>query len=77
MAFDVQKHQFVPKHTKLSDSEKKELLEKYSADIHSFPKIMKDDPAITRLNVKGGDIIKIERDSKTALVSAYYRVVVE
>ena len=77
MAFDVHKHQFVPKHVKLSDSEKKELLEKYSSDAHSFPKIMKDDPAIARLSVKGGDIIKIERESKTAQVSAYYRVVIE
>lgn len=77
MAFDVNKHLLVPKHSKLSDSEKKKLLEKYHLDVFSLPKIMVNDPAIAKLNAKAGDVIKIERESQTAGTSTYYRVVTE
>ncbi len=77
MTFDVTKHHLVPKHTKLSDSEKSKLLEKYQVTAFALPKILKDDPALAKLDVKVGEIIKIERKSRTAGVSAYYRVVVE
>lgn len=77
MTFDATKHILVPKHTKLSDSEKNKLLEKYNVDTFSFPKISINDSAIAKLGVKLGDLIKIERKSKTAGVTAYYRVVFE
>lgn len=77
MAFDVSKHILVPKHSKLSDSEKNKLLEKYNINVLELPKILKEDPAIAKLDVKVGDVIKIERKSKTAGTSDYYRVVIE
>ncbi|MBI4980505.1 DNA-directed RNA polymerase subunit H [Candidatus Woesearchaeota archaeon] len=77
MTFDVTKHHLVPKHTKLSESEKSKMLGKYGVEALSLPKIMTDDPALKKLDVKTGDIIKIERKSKTAGASEYYRVVVE
>jgi len=77
MAFDVNKHFLVPKHTKLSDSEKQKVAEKYHINPLSLPKVYIDDPAIAKLDVKVGDVIKIERKSKTSGVSAYYRLVVE
>ena len=77
MSFEIGKHRLVPKHIKIGDSEKKELLEKYNIFQNSLPKIFKDDPALAKMNVKPGDVIKIERLSQTAGVSAYYRVVVE
>ncbi len=77
MTFDVTKHHLVPKHTKLSESEKGKILGKYGVEALSFPKIMIDDPAVKKLDVKSGDVIKIERQSKTAGISEYYRVVVE
>ncbi|MBI4983246.1 DNA-directed RNA polymerase subunit H [Candidatus Woesearchaeota archaeon] len=77
MAFDVNKHLLVPKHTKISDSEKSKLLEKYNVNLLSLPKILKDDPALSKFDVKVGDVVKIERKSKTAGASMYYRVVVE
>ncbi len=76
MAFNVNKHVLVPVHTKLNDSDKKKLLEKFQVDAYSLPKIMKTDPAIAKLDVKAGDVIKIERLSKTAGIAFYYRVVV-
>lgn len=77
MTFNVGKHVLVPKHSKLSETEKKKLLETFSVNIYSLPKIVKIDPAIVKLEVKAGDIIKVERASKTAGVAYYYRVVVD
>ena len=73
----VDMHELVPKHTKLNDSEKKKVLEKYNVSANALPRISKDDPAIEKLNVKPGDVIKIERISETAGIAMYYRVVVE
>jgi len=72
---DVTKHVLIPKHAKLGEKEKKELLETYNITLKELPKIMKDDPAIAHLDVKPGDIIKIIRDSPTAGKSVFYRVV--
>ena len=77
MTPDATKHVLVPKHTKLSDSDKSKLLEKFNVDPFSLPKIFIDDPAIAKLGAKVGDIIKIERKSKTAGATAYYRIVFE
>lgn len=77
MAFDINKHFLVPKHTKISEAEKKKLLETYNINFTALPKILKDDPAIAKLNLKAGDVVKIERESKTAGNTVYYRVVIE
>ena len=77
MTFDITKHRLVPKHVKLSDSEKKKLFGDYHIDIKGLPRILKEDSAIAKLNAKPGDIIKIERASKTAGTTFYYRVVIE
>ncbi|MEW5896098.1 MAG: DNA-directed RNA polymerase subunit H [Nanoarchaeota archaeon] len=76
MTFNITKHQLVSKHTKANDSEKKALFEKYNINGQALPKILKDDPAIAHLSVKAGDVIKIERVSKTAGVTYYYRLVI-
>lgn len=73
---DVSKHVLVPKHVKLNEKEKKELFEKYVADLRDLPRVYKDDPAIEGLDVKEGDIIKILRRSPTAGEAAFYRRVV-
>ncbi len=67
----------VPKHSKLSDAEKKSVLETLKIEMRAFPKILKDDPALAKLNPKMGDLIKIERKSKTAGETIYYRAVSE
>ena len=77
MTFKVDAHQLVNKHLKASDAEREALLKKYNIDSKSLPKIMKDDPAVLHLNLKLGDIVKIERQSKTAGKTAYYRAVTD
>ena len=57
----IKEHVLVPKHTLLSDKEKEKLLENYHLTLKELPKIKKDDPAIHSLNVKEGDVVKIER----------------
>jgi DNA-directed RNA polymerase subunit H len=74
--YDVSKHALVPKHSKLSDKEKKDLFEKYVADLRDLPRVFKDDPAIQDLDAKEGDIIKITRKSQTAGEAVFYRRVV-
>ena len=73
---DVRKHTFVPEHTKLNQTEKKDVLEKYGISVKHLPKIQITDPAIAHLNAKQGDVIKIARRSKTAGESIFYRGVV-
>ena len=74
--FEVNKHELVPKHSKLSEKEGKELFEKYSIELPNLPRIFKADPAIQNLDVKDGDIIKISRKSPTAGETTFYRRVV-
>ncbi len=73
---DVTKHVLVPKHTKLSEKEKEALFAGYNITFRELPKILKSDPAIAHLNPKAGDVIKIERKSKTSGKAIYYRGVV-
>ena len=72
----VTKHVLIPKHTKISEKEKKELFEKYHLTFKEIPKIKKSDSAIAGLNVKAEDIIKIVRDSPTSGKSIFYRGVI-
>jgi DNA-directed RNA polymerase subunit H len=72
----IKKHILMPDHIKISEKEKQELFEKYNISLKELPKIKKDDPAITSLNVKTGDVIKIIRKSPTATETVFYRGVV-
>ncbi|MAG91174.1 DNA-directed RNA polymerase subunit H [Candidatus Woesearchaeota archaeon] len=73
--FKVDKHILTPKHSKLGEREKGQLLEKYHVTSKEMPKILKTDSAIKQLGTKSGDVIKIIRKSPTAGESVFYRVV--
>jgi DNA-directed RNA polymerase subunit H (RpoH/RPB5) len=74
--YDIRKHMLVPEHVKLTDKEKKGLLENYHISLKELPKISKKDPAIQHLNAKEGDVIKIIRKSQTASEAIFYRGVI-
>ena len=74
--FKVENHSLVPKHSKLGEKEKKEILEKYNITLKQLPKILKKDPAIKILNPKAGDVIKIIRKRDTAGEAIFYRCVI-
>jgi len=65
----------VPKHTKMSEQEVQKLLDKYNLTLKQLPKIQRNDPAIQNLDVKPGDVIKIERNSQTVGDVDFYRMV--
>jgi len=67
------KHTLIPKHTKVTETEKKSLLKKYHVNINELPKIHVKDPAIKHLKIKAGDLIRIERSSKVAGQLFFYR----
>jgi len=74
---DVHTHILVPRHQKVSEAEKKTLLERYGlAGLREIPRILATDPAIVALSPKEGDLIKITRNSPTAGEALFYRRVV-
>ncbi len=76
MTTSIQSHFLVPPHEILDETSARDLLMKYGVDRSKLPKIHKTDPALPE-GAKPGDIIKITRQSPTAGVTTYYRVVIE
>ena len=70
-------HVLVPKHEILSAEEKENLLNDLNTTEKQLPIIFTEDPAIKDMKPKAGDIIKITRESPTAGVTRYYRLVIE
>jgi len=75
--FKTDNHQLIPKHVKVSDKQKEDLLEEYDITLKELPKILRTDPAIQSSKAKPGDVIKITRKSLTAGETVFYRVVVD
>ena len=73
---DITKHEFVPQHIKLNDEQAEETLKRFNISKKQLPRILKEDPAISRLDTKKGDIIRIIRKSPTTGEAEFYRVVI-
>ncbi|MBS3151809.1 DNA-directed RNA polymerase subunit H [Candidatus Woesearchaeota archaeon] len=71
------RHFLVPEHIRLTDEEKKEVLEKYNISIKQLPMINISDTALKNMSVKVNDLVMIKRSSPTAKETNYYRVVVD
>ena len=67
-------HVLQPKHTKLSEKEIEELLNKLNISKAQLPKMLLTDSALPE-ECELGDVMKIERKEKDKIV-IYYRVVV-
>lgn len=74
--FQIQNHFLVPKHEKITEAEKKKILEQHNIFFENLPKIFSDDPAIVDMRLKSGDVVKISRVSPTAGETIFYRGVV-
>ena len=74
MASKSEQHYLVPKHLILTEKKASEVMKKFGVKrIRLLPRIKKSDPAIKKMKPKKGDIVRIERNSRTAGQTTYYR----
>lgn len=76
-AFDIFKHELVPKHEILTEKEREQILARYKVQPYHLPQIKASDPAVKAIGAKPGDILRIVRESPTAGKHFAYRYVVE
>jgi DNA-directed RNA polymerase subunit H len=74
---DVSQHELVPDHSVLDEGALEDVLEEYNIDKTDLPKIKRTDPALQDVDAGVGDVIRIERDSRTTDTAVVYRLVVE
>ena len=65
---------FVPKHIVLTPEEQQQLKDEYGFNRNEIGKIKQSDPIARYYNLKPGEIIAIERASRTSGISMYYRI---
>ena len=75
--FNVMENYLVPRHSIMEEEQVAALLEKYGIVKTQLPKILMADPSAKSIGAKPGEVIMIERESPTAGLSIYYRLVVE
>ncbi|WP_135305343.1 DNA-directed RNA polymerase subunit H [Haloarcula amylovorans] len=73
---DVSQHDLVPDHSVVDEDDLEVVLEEYDIKRTDLPKIKRADPALPE-DAEIGDVIRIERDSRTTDVAVVYRLVVE
>jgi len=75
LQFNILKHTLVPKHTLLTLIEKEQFMKKYNVmDKSQIPDISFFSPVSIVLGIRPDDVVKIERNSRTAIQSDFYRV---
>ena len=75
LQFNILEHTLVPKHTLLTPVEREQFITRYNiTDNKQIPTISYFSPVSLVLGIRPGDICKIERFSKTAISSDFYRV---
>ena len=78
LQFNILNHQYVPPHTILSKEELDAMMKKYNVgDKSQLPDISRYDPVALAIGMRPGDVCKIDRPSKSAIHSTYYRVCVQ
>jgi len=80
LQFNILKHVKVPEHIVIGDinsEEVKEVMKKHNMNkIEDFPEISRFDPVAKAICIRPGEVCKILRPSKTAIITNYYRVCV-
>jgi DNA-directed RNA polymerase subunit H len=73
---DVSTHELVPDHSVLEQAELEDVLAEYDIKKTDLPKIKRTDPGLPD-EAEVGDVIKIERDSRTTDRAVVYRLVID
>lgn len=75
LQFNILKHTLVPKHTILTANEKETFMKKYNIlDKSQIPDISYFSPVSIVLGLRPHDVVKIERNSRTAIQADFYRI---
>jgi len=75
LQFNILNHVLVPKHTILNNEQVNDLKQKYNIiDNSNIPGISRFDPVAQVMGIRPKEIFEIERSSKTAITSKYYRI---
>lgn len=75
LQFNILEHSYVPKHTILTDEETQAIMMRYNvSNTDMLPNISRYDPVAMAIGMRPGQVCRIERFSKTAVKTAYYRV---
>jgi len=76
LQFNILDHTLVPKHKVISKMELEEVKKRYNITENLFPEISRFDPVSLAIGIRPGEVCKIDRPSKTAIKSIYYRICV-
>jgi DNA-directed RNA polymerase subunit H len=74
---DASQHNLVPEHSIVDEEELEGVLDEYNIDRTDLPKIKRRDPPLRELDVDVGDVVRIDRESRTADRAIVYRLVIE
>ena len=75
LKFNILNHTLVPKHRVLSNEEKELVKKQYNIENDSeFPTISRFDPVSQVLGIRPNELFEIERPSKTAIKTKFYRI---
>jgi DNA-directed RNA polymerase subunit H (RpoH/RPB5)/nitrate reductase NapAB chaperone NapD len=75
LQFNILEHTYVPKHTILTDAETQQMMAKYNiAHPDMLPNISRYDPVAMAMGMRPGQVCRIDRFSKTAVSTLYYRI---
>ncbi|AUG48570.1 MULTISPECIES: DNA-directed RNA polymerase subunit H [Haloarcula] len=73
---DVSQHDLVPDHSVVDEDDLEAVLTEYDIKKTDLPKIKRTDKALPD-DAEVGDVVRIERDSRTTDTAVVYRLVVE
>lgn len=77
LQFNILKHDMVPQHSKLNETQKKDFLTKYNIyKEERIPEISRFDPVAKAIGLQPSDVCRIIRPSRTAIEGVYYRLCV-
>ena len=75
LQFNILEHAYVPKHVIMTEQETQEMMTRYNiAAPERLPNISRYDPVAMAIGMRPGQVCRIERFSKTAISTPYYRV---
>jgi DNA-directed RNA polymerase subunit H (RpoH/RPB5) len=75
LKFNILNHTLVPKHRVLSNEEKELVKKQYNIENDSeFPTTSRFDPVSQVLGIRPNELFEIERPSKTAIKTKFYRI---